>query len=162
MSKLTLTTGIGQIPPKARPPIRFCIPNKMNSTSLEIKIPATIAGLPLTIAEKVVLAQIDKFPGCSNARLAKLIGGTCRGVENLLRRLRRQGYIQETGKGRARQHRLLFHVEHHTKCGDDEAAASDLKSHISCVVRSGVGSSIQPQGQAPALKRELPVMEEGG
>lgn len=80
----------------------------MNSTDVEIRIPAAIAALPLTIAEKVVLTHIDIFPGCTNARLAKLVGGTCRGVENLLRRLRSKGYIAQTGKGRARRHRLLF------------------------------------------------------
>ncbi len=132
----------------------------MDSTSIEIKIPAAIGALPLAIGEKVVLAHIVKFPGCSNARLAKLIGGTCRGVENLLRRLRRRGYIEQTGKGRARRHRLLFPVEHHTLCGDGEAATSVMKSHISGGDQPGGGVSVQPQGNLPVLKRELPWEED--
>ena len=127
----------------------------MNATSLEIKIPAAIATLPLAIGEKVVLAHIDRFPGCSNARLAELIGGTCRGVENLLRRLRQRGYIEQSGKGRARRHRLLFHMEHHTLCGDGKIVMSDMKSHTSGVDQPGDGVSVQPQGDYPILVKEL-------
>lgn len=127
----------------------------MNSNGLEIKIPAPIASLPLALGEKVVLAHIAKLPGCSNARLAELIGGTCRGVENLLRRLRRQGYIEQTGNGRAGRHRLLFPVEHHTLCGDDEVAVSVVKSHTSGGDQPGGVVSVQPQGVITALKREL-------
>lgn len=135
--------------------IQFYWVNTMDSTSIEIRIPAAIGALPLAIGEKVVLAHIAKSPGCSNARLAKLIGGTCRGVENLLRRLRRQGYIEQTGKGRARRHRLLFPVEHHTLCGDGEAATCVMKSHTSGGDQPGDGVGVQPQGGFPALKREL-------
>lgn len=147
--------SIATIPPNLSLRIRFYLENKMDSTSLEIKIPAAIAALPLAIGGKVVLAHIAKFPGCSNARLAKLIGGTCRGVENLLRRLRRQGYIEQTGKGRARRHRLLFPVEHHTLGGDGEIVGSDVKSHTSGGDQPGGGVSVQPQGDFPALKGEL-------
>jgi hypothetical protein len=132
----------------------------MNSPSLEIKIPAAIAAVPLSISEKVVLAHIDKFPGCSNARLAELIGSSCRGAENLLRRLRRQGYIEQSGKGRARRHRLMFRVEHHILCGDGEAAASTIESHTSCVDQSGDCSKGEPRLGLPALKRELSLEEE--
>ncbi|HEV2331419.1 MAG TPA: hypothetical protein VGY56_21765, partial [Verrucomicrobiae bacterium] len=124
-------------------------------TSIEIKIPAAITALPLAIGEKVVLAHIAKCPGCSNARLAELIGGTCRGVENLLRRLRQRGYIEQFGKGRARWHQLLFSVEHHILCGDDEVAVSVVKSHNSGGDQPGGVVSVQPQGDVPALKREL-------
>src|ERR1039457_7628710 len=68
--------------------------DNMNTTDVEIKIPAAINALPLTLTEKAVLAHIRNFPGCSNSRLAELIGGSRRGVEKLLRRLRDQGYIE--------------------------------------------------------------------
>ncbi len=159
-SRQQAVIGTTKIPPNLSLRIQFYWKNTMNTNSLEIRIPAAIATLPLAIGEKIVLAQIAESPGCSNARLAQLIGGTCRGVENLLRRLRRQEYIEQTGKGRARRHRLLFPVEHHTLCGDGEAAVSDVKSHTSCVDQPGDGVSVQPQGDFPALKRELSLEED--
>lgn len=131
----------------------------MNSTDIEIRIPAAIGALELSIAEKIVLAHIAIFPGCSNARLAKLIGGTCRGVENLLRRLRQNGLIEQSGKGRARRHRLLFYVEHHIKCGDYKTTASNEKSHIPCAVQPSRGSSVE-QGDVAVLKKEMPLPED--
>lgn len=127
----------------------------MNAKNLELVIPAAIAALPLAISEKVVLAHIHRFPGCSNTRLAELIGGTRRGIENLLRRLRQQGYIEQTRKGRARRHHLLFRVEHHTLCGDGDAAASNVKSHSSCGDQSDDGLGVQSPGKVLAQRREL-------
>ena len=132
----------------------------MKTTDIEIRIPAAIAALELSIAEKIVLAHIANFPGCSNARLAKLIGGTCRGVENLLRRLRQNGLIEQSGKGRARRHRVLFYVEHHIKCGDNKTTASNEKSHIPCGVQPSRGSSVEPQGDVAVLKKEMPLPED--
>lgn len=132
----------------------------MNPTTIELNIPAEIVSLPLTLAEKAVLAQIHKFPGCTNNRLAKLIGGTCRGVENLLRRLRRQGFIAQSGKGRARRHRLLFPVEQHTLCGDNEIIASAVESHTSCGDQPGGTPSVEPQSNVPVLRRVLSLGED--
>jgi len=132
----------------------------MNSTDLEIRIPAAIAGLPLAISEKMVLTHIANFPGCSNARLAELIGGTCRGVENLLQRLRRQNYIKQTGSGRARRHHLLFHVERHTKCGDNEITTTEAKSHKECGDQQSDGHGIKPRQSVSVLKKELPLAED--
>jgi hypothetical protein len=142
-----------------RPAIRF-FKDGMNTKNLEINIPAAIAELPLTIGEKVVLAHIHRFPGCSNARLAELIGGTCRGVESLLRRLRQQHYIEQTRKGRARRHHLLFPVERHTLCGDGDAASSDVKSHTSCGDEPDDGLGVQSPGDALVLRRGLSWEEE--
>jgi hypothetical protein len=100
-------------------------------TDLNIVIPAAIAALPgLNLSERVALAHIAKRPGCSNAALAKLLGVSVRGAENLLRRLRANGLIQPVGRGRARQHVLLFPVEHPTLCGKND----DGKSHTECAV----------------------------
>lgn len=131
----------------------------MNSTDIEIRIPAAIAALPLTISEKIVLTHIANFPGCSNARLAELIGGTCRGVENLLHRLRRQGYIEQTGSGRARRHHLLFHVERHIKCGNTEITSTGAKSHRECGDQQ-CEPAVEPNGAVSVLKKELSLAED--
>jgi hypothetical protein len=131
----------------------------MNSIDLEIRIPATIAALPLAISEKIVLTHISSFPGCSNARLAELIGGTCRGVENLLHRLRRKGYIKQTGSGRARRHHLLFHVERHIKCGNTEITSTGAKSHRECGVQP-CELGVERRGTTSVLKKELPLAED--
>jgi hypothetical protein len=131
----------------------------MNAKNLEITIPAEIVALPLAISEKVVLAQIHKVPDCSNASLATLIGGTCRGAENLLRRLRQCGYIEQTGKGRARRHYLLFPVERHTLGGDGDIAASNVESHTSCVDQPDE-SSVHLQNDSPVLRRELSLEDD--
>lgn len=100
-------------------------------TDTNIVVPAAIAALPgLSLSERAALAHIEKRPGCSNASLGKLLGMTVRGAENLLRRLRDNGLIQAFGKGRARQHVLLFPMEHHTSCGKTD----DGKSHTKCEV----------------------------
>jgi hypothetical protein len=132
----------------------------MNSTDLEIRIPAAITGLPLSISEKMVLTHIANFPGCSNARLAELIGGTCRGVESLLNRLRRQGFIERTGSGRARRHCLLFHVERHTKCGDTTPTSTEAKLHMECGDQQSNATGIQPRHSVSVLKKELPLAED--
>lgn len=123
----------------------------MNMTDIEIKIPASIAAMKLPVAQKIVLAHIANFPGCSNARLAKLIGVSNRGVESLLRRLRRQGYIEPAGKGRARRHYLMFPVERHTECGD----SNTKNSHTSGGVKA-TGLVVQPVNtRAVVLQPEL-------
>jgi hypothetical protein len=132
----------------------------MNSIDVEIRIPAAITALPLTIAEKIVLTHIDIFPGCTNARLAKLVGGTCRGVENLLRHLRNKGYITQSGKGRARRHRLLFPMEHHTLGGDKNVTASVTKSHTSCADQRIAMGGIQVNRNPYVLVKERPLHEE--
>ncbi len=133
---------------------------RMNSTDVEIKIPAAIAALPLAINEKIVLTHISNFPGCSNARLAEVIGGTCRGVENLLNRLRRQGYIEQTGSGRARRHHLLFHVERHIKCGNNENTLAEVKSHSECGDQEFDAHGIKPRSVVSVLKKELSLVED--
>lgn len=97
----------------------------MNSTTIEIKIPAVIAALPgLSLVERIVLDHIDRFPGCSNGRLAKLTGLSVRGIEAMLVRLRKHGYIRRIGQGRARQHKLLVHVDRHIDCGKKQSENS--------------------------------------
>jgi len=125
---------------------------KTTSTDIEIKIPASIAALPLAINEKIVLAHIDRFPGSSNAQLAKLIGSSHRGAENLLRRLRQQGYVKSYGKGRARRHQLSFPVEHHIFSGADNAASSTAKAHFSCEGR--------PHPKLRTVRQELSLLQE--
>jgi len=132
----------------------------MNSTDLEIRIPAAIADLPLAISEKIVLTHIFNLPGCSNARLAQLIGGTCRGVESLLKRLRRQGFIERAGNGRARRHHLLFHVERHTKCGDAAITSTVAQSHTNCGDQQPNAPAIAPHRNVSVLKKELPLVED--
>jgi hypothetical protein len=111
-------------------------------TDINIVIPAAIAALPgLNLSERVALAHIAKRPGCSNASLAKLLGVSMRGAEDLLRRLRDNGLIQAFGKGRARQHVLLFPVEHPTLCGKSD----DGKSHTKCEVKPPALAVIKPE-----------------
>jgi DNA-binding MarR family transcriptional regulator len=74
-----------------------------NSTDIEIRIPAAIAALPLSLAEKHVLAHIAINPDCTNDELSKILGITDRGIKKLLRRLRSAGYIDQNRKGRARR-----------------------------------------------------------
>jgi hypothetical protein len=101
----------------------------MNS-SLTIKIPEEIAGLPnLSLAEAVALSHILEHPGCTNRTLAKLVRQTERGVESMLCRLRERGLIRPEGSGRRRRIFLGFHVEH-KKCG--ESLNSQL--HVQCEV----------------------------
>jgi hypothetical protein len=98
---------------------------------LSVTIPAAIAALPgLNLSERVALAHVAKFPGCSNRSLARLLGVSVRGAENILRRLRDAGHIHQVGKGRARRHVLTFPAEQHTLCGKNQNA----ESHIKCVV----------------------------
>jgi DNA-binding Lrp family transcriptional regulator len=106
-------------------------------TDTSIVIPAAIAALPgLNLSERVALAHVAKFPGCSNRSLAKLLGVSVRGAENILRRLRDEGHIHQVGKGRARRHDLAFPVEQHTLCGKSNCD----ESHIKCAVEP---SSVQ-------------------
>lgn len=107
-------------------------PESMNPPKeITFTIRAPIAALPnLTLIERVALANIGEHPGCSNAPLAKLLGISVRGVEDLLRRLRDSGLIRQIGKGRARQLNLTFPVEQHISRGQSENSVS----HIECGV----------------------------
>jgi DNA-binding CsgD family transcriptional regulator len=123
----------------------------MTNTDLNLHVPAAIVGLPsLSLAEKVALAYLLDHPGCSNASLARLLGLSQRGVEALLRRLRERGLIAQVGKGRARQHRLRFPVEHHIKCEQNESE-SHTKSGESEIVESHTksGQASAPPGPDP-------------
>lgn len=113
----------------------------MKTSALTIVVPPEIVALPdLSLAERVALSHIHEWPGTSNARLANLLGFSERGVEQMLRRLRGRGLVQEHGKGHARVHRLTFPVEHPTKCGNDEntephtnsGEQEKVKPHCSC------------------------------
>src|SRR5882757_7719905 len=129
----------------------------MKTKSIEIKIPAGIVALPISLSEKVVLEHIRQFPGCSNARLAELLGISGRGVENMLRRLRSQGYIEQVGKGRARRHRLKFKMEagqEHTLCGNNNNDHSCAESHTSRGEKRKC-QPIQIRRQPSTPKREL-------
>src|SRR6266436_1386743 len=109
----------------------------MKPSALTIVIPGEVVCLPdLTIAERITLAHINEFPGCSNFRLAKLLGISVRGVEEMLRRLRERGLIEQVGSGRARTLRLVFPVEHHTKCEENEDAESHIKRGGNEIVES--------------------------
>lgn len=123
---------------------------------LTIRIPAAIRGLPgLTLAERTALARLDKWPGSSNSALAKLLGISKRGAENLLRRLRRQGLIHQIGKGRARRHKLTFHVEQHTLCGKSE----QQEAHTECVVGSSSLALVQPEQIHDFIAKRLAFYE---
>lgn len=100
----------------------------MKSADLTITVPAEIVALPnLSLVELVALAHLYEWPGSSNARLAKRLGLSERGIEAMLRRLRQRGLIQQHGKGHARVLRLMFPVEHHTECGENTLEASHKK-----------------------------------
>jgi hypothetical protein len=107
----------------------------MNTEDITITIPAAIAAVPdLTLAERVALAFIHDHPVSSNLALAHLLGISVRGVEDLLSRLRQKNLIQRDGKGRAREHRLTFPVQSHTKCGNAETTSSHAKrGHLEVV-----------------------------
>lgn len=127
----------------------------MKTTSLTIEIPAEIVALPdLSLAERVALAHIHEWPGSSNARLARVLGVSVRGAEQMLRRLRECGLIEQVGKGRARVHRLTFPVEHHTKCEEAKSA----KGHTNSGENEIVESHISFRSGAPAnLDQPMPV-----
>lgn len=85
--------------------------------NITIIIPEEIAERPgLSLVEKIALAFIDRYPRYANHRLARELGMSLRGIENLLVRLRHNGQIVRVGKGCARTLRLTFHVEHHLPC----------------------------------------------
>jgi biotin operon repressor len=95
----------------------------MNTTSLEIRIPAAIAALPLAISEKLVLTRIAANPDCTNDELAKLLGITERGIKKILQRLKSGGHTDQSGKGRARRLYLTFPVEQGTEFPNPEIIA---------------------------------------
>jgi hypothetical protein len=74
------------------------------------------------LTERTALDHIKKYPGSSNASLARVLGFSVGGVEKLLRRLRATGHIRQRGKGRARL--FLFPVEHLTSGGVSKAGDS--------------------------------------
>lgn len=79
-------------------------------------LPPAIAELPLRTSEKLALHILQQRPDITNDRLAQLLGMRSRGAQNLLRRLRKLGYIGNVGKGRARRIKLMFHTEQHSEC----------------------------------------------
>ena len=95
----------------------------MNSTDTEIRIPLAVFDLPITVSEKIVLGHLTHFPNCSDARLIRLIGGTRREMENLLQRLRSDGYIEPTGTGRTRNFYPLYQLMRH-KASDTTRSTS--------------------------------------
>ena len=124
----------------------------MKIPDVTIVIPAAIAALPdLSLAERVALAHIADHSACSNGDLARLLGISVRGVEQMVRRFRARGLIQQTGNGHARVFRLLFPVEHHSKCEEHQGAKPHTKSgkhepgesHRSC------GPSARPAANHP-------------
>ena len=124
----------------------------MKIPDVTIVIPAAIAALPdLSLAERVALAHIADHSACSNGDLARLLGISVRGVEQMVRRFRARGLIQQTGNGHARVFRLLFPVEHHSKCEEHQGAKPHTKSgkhepgesHRSC------GPSAPPAADLP-------------
>jgi hypothetical protein len=111
--------------------------NIPQTNDVTLVIPAAIAALPdLNLLEQAALAHIYKFPGCSNAGLAKRTGLSQRGVEALLARLRKRRLIEMSGRGSARRHELTFPVEPRTKCGKTEV----VESHKKCE-QSNTGES---------------------
>jgi hypothetical protein len=127
----------------------------MKTTALTIIIPGEIVSLPdLTIAERVALAHLHNFPGCSNGRLARLLGLSMRGVESMRRRLRERRLIEQIGKGRARVHLLMFHVNRHTKCDEVKSAESHTKSGEHQLVESHFSGG---QGTPPHANRPVPA-----
>ena len=110
--------------------------NSDQSQDLIITIPGPIAVLPITLQEKAALSRIEKIPGASNDGIARLLGISERGVEDLLRRLREQGYVERFGHGRARQHRLTSRVQSHGKRGIQD----EVSSHENCGIQSAANS----------------------
>lgn len=78
-----------------------------------VNLPPSIARLQLRLPDKIALHFIQLSPDVSNQRLAQLLGMRPRGAQDMLRRLRRLGYVTSHGKGRARQMSVLFCVEQH-------------------------------------------------
>ncbi len=104
---------------------------------MNITIPAAIAGLNcLNLTERVALAHIHEYPGSSNAVLARRLGLSVRGVEDLLKRLRQQGYVKLSGESRARTHQLTFDVP-----TDDVGNAKTVDAHENCGGESKTESS---------------------
>ncbi len=119
------------------------VKSTMSTSALTIVIPGEIVALPdLSLAERVALAHLHEFPGCSNCHLARLLGLSERGVEQMLRRLRQRRLIEQVGHGRARRHRLKFYMELHTKSGEHQI----VESHFS----GGQGTDPQTNQPGPA------------
>jgi DNA-binding MarR family transcriptional regulator len=93
------------------------IDNKSDTT---LTIPAAIAALPLTLNEKIVLAEIAGNPKCGSEALAKLLGVTERGINKTVNRLQLAGYLQQLGSGRARQLYVTFSLELGTEFSKQE------------------------------------------
>src|SRR5208283_2022304 len=128
----------------------------MNSTSIEIKIPAAIATLPLTIGEKLVLTRIAANPDCTNDKLAKLLGITERGIKKILQRLRSGGHIDQSGKGRARRLYLMFPVEQGTEFPNPEIIVPASNGELRTPPDQ---TSATKDSTGPILKKELSLIE---
>ena len=97
-----------------------------------------IEALPgLTLVERVILSQLAKYPRSGNAKLEKMTRLSNRGVESLLRRLRKQGYLKRVSVEGSRHLMVQGVAAAHTKCGE----ADTTKSHISCGVMAGTAAA---------------------
>ena len=97
-----------------------------------------IEALPgLTLVERVILSQLAKYPRSGNAKLEKMTRLSNRGVESLLRRLRKQGYLKRVSVDGSRHLMVQGVAAAHTKCGE----ADTTKSHISCGVMAGTAAA---------------------
>lgn len=81
-------------------------------------MPDVITGLPLRLHEKLALHYLHMSSSLSNEQLACALSMQPRGVQDMLRRLRKDSYIESTGKGRKRQLWLTFDVS----CGTTRPA----------------------------------------
>lgn len=103
-------------------------PHESKGKSLTITVPEAIAvRADLSLVEKIALSIIVRYARCSNQKLARELGLSVRGVENLLVRLRRHNLIRQVGNGSARTLRLTFPVEHHTSCENSESPQTTTK-----------------------------------
>lgn len=92
-----------------------------NEKDITLTIPGFIAAEPeLSLSEQVALATIHYNPRCSNLLLARKLGLSSRGTENLIARLKGRGLLVQIGSGASRRLRLTFHAEHHTLCADTD------------------------------------------
>ena len=121
------------------------------ASTTHISLVTGIAGQSLT--EQAALAFVREHPACSNRALAKRVGITERGAEEMLSRLRKTGLIRQVGRGRGRRHDLTFPVDAHIQSGKTEMP----KSHTECGVDPGPGLAVArkslPSGMG-VVKRE--------
>lgn len=113
-------------------------------------IPAAIVALPdLTLAERVVLTHLAKFPRCGNRKLARSTWMSNRGIEALLLRLCQRGQLLKVSVDGSRHLMVQGIAETHTECGKPHIT----KSHTPCGVMAGATAAAPVKTTAVAVKQ---------